>query len=41
MLNIIVHIKGAVKPSDMGRCLKTITLRVDNWTKLTSVVLGL
>ena len=26
MLNIIVHIKGAVKPSDMGRCLKTITL---------------
>ena len=26
MLNIIVHIKGAVKHSDMGRCLKTITL---------------
>ena len=26
MLNIIVHIKGAVKHSDMGRCLKAITL---------------
>ena len=40
-LNIIVHRKGAVKPSDMGRCLKTITLGINNGARTHVSSVGL